>query len=61
MGASSIPPKKPDILVTYQMLQKQRLPLVAGGLMDQPHFWLMIQEQIEQTIELLKLRKVIVE
>ena len=61
MRARSIPPKKTDVLVTYEMCIKQRLPLVAGGLMDQPHFWLLEQEVIEQTIERLKDQKLIVE
>jgi hypothetical protein len=61
VGLRNTPPKKPDVLVTYEMLIKQRLPLVAGGLMDQPHFWLLEQETIEQTVERLKAQKLILE
>ena len=61
MGVRSTPPQKPDVLVTYGMCEKQRLPLVAGGLMNQPHFWLLEREVIEQTIETLKMQKLIVE
>jgi hypothetical protein len=61
MHVRNIPPKKPDVLVIYEMCVKQRLPLVAGGLMDQPHFWLLEQEVIEQTLEMLRSQKLIVE
>ena len=61
MNVRNIPPQKPDILVTYEMCVKQRLPLVAGGLLDQPHFWLLECEEIVQTIERLKDQKLIVE
>jgi len=61
MGASNKVPKKPDILVAHEMCVKQRLPLVAGGLLDQPHFWLMEVEQIDQTIQRLKDQKLILE
>lgn len=44
-----IPPQKPDTLSVFDMCEHQRLPLVEGGLMDQPHFWLLQCEKIIQT------------
>jgi hypothetical protein len=61
VGVRTIPPQKPDILVVYDTCRTQRLPLLAGGLMDQPHFWLMQYEVIEQTIERLRSQKLIME
>jgi hypothetical protein len=33
-------PDKPDTLVLLEKCQALNLPLLAGGLMDQPHLWL---------------------
>jgi len=34
-------PEKPEALLLWQQCQALGLPLVAGGLMDQPHIWLL--------------------
>lgn len=39
-GLSVKVPEKPEALVLYQQCEKLGLPLVSGGLMDQPHIWL---------------------
>jgi hypothetical protein len=33
-------PEKPAVLVYYEQCKALRVPLVAGGLMDQPYVWL---------------------
>lgn len=38
---------KPAELSLYEMVKSTGLPLVAGGLLDQPHIWLMQWEVIE--------------
>ena len=34
-------PDKPDALVFYEMTIDMGIPLVNGGLRDQPHIWMM--------------------
>ena len=40
--------EKPEALVLYDKCKSMNLPLVAGGLMDQPHVWLLEFEVCEQ-------------
>lgn len=41
MGLTTKVPEPPEALVRWRQCQLTGLPLVAGGLMDQPHIWLM--------------------
>lgn len=47
MGASVELPVRPAELTLYQQCKSANLPLIAGGLLDQPHMWLDIVELIE--------------
>lgn len=40
-------PEKPEELRLYELSKSTGLPLVVGGLMDQPHMWLDQIEMIE--------------
>jgi len=42
---------KPEVLIQYEQCKSMAIPLVSGGLMDQPYIWLMewaICQQEEQ-------------
>ena len=39
-GINVKPPEKPEALVLWHQCQATGLPLVEGGLLDQPHIWL---------------------
>lgn len=52
MGVRSRTEPKPGALTTVEYIEKMGLPLVAGGLMDQPHIWLL---QMEMVIEVRSL------
>lgn len=42
---------KPEVLIQYEQCNSMKIPLVAGGLVDQPYIWLMewaICQQEEQ-------------
>lgn len=42
MGLSGVKvPPKPEALVLWQQCKALGLPLVSGGLVDQPHIWLI--------------------
>lgn len=45
-------PIKPDELVVYELIQSTGLPLIAGGLVDQPHIWMMMWEVIDGTVKM---------
>ncbi len=45
-------PSKPDELIRYEMCKEMGIPLVAGGVMDQPHIWLLQYGLIKNTIAL---------
>lgn len=36
------------------MIKKMQIPLVSGGLMDQPHLWLLEYRVIDQTVTLME-------
>jgi len=42
-------PEKPDELAVYELIKSTGLHLVPGGLMQQPHIWLMMWEIIDGT------------
>lgn len=41
--------EKPEELKKYEQMKKLGLPLVAGGIQDQPHIWLEMIGVIENT------------
>lgn len=41
MGLKVKVPPKPEELIRYEMVNEMKIPLVAGGVMDQPHIWLL--------------------
>jgi hypothetical protein len=41
MGLSVTPVPKPPELIMYEQVVGMGIPLLAGGVMDQPHIWLM--------------------
>jgi hypothetical protein len=43
-------PPKPVELLTYERIKSTGLHLYAGGLMDQPHIWLMQWEMVEAVL-----------
>lgn len=51
-GARTIPPQKPDCLILYELTEN--LPLVAGGLLDQPYIWTLQRLAISQEIEMIE-------
>jgi hypothetical protein len=40
-GVSNTLPDKPEALFYYEMTKEMGIPLVAGGVRDQPHIWMM--------------------
>jgi hypothetical protein len=34
-------PERPEALIRYEMVKSTGLPLKSGGLLDQPHIWLL--------------------
>ena len=55
LGARSKAPERPEEFVQYEIMQRFNLPLVAGGLMDQPWLWLQTQQIISEEIELQRI------
>jgi hypothetical protein len=43
---------KPPELEKYEQMRVTGLPLIGGGLQDQPHIWLQMVGVISKTIEL---------
>lgn len=54
MGAATEIPEPPEALVRYRQCQITGLPLVAGGLMDQPHIWLMEMSIVIEVTQLFE-------
>jgi len=48
---------KPDELKKYEQMKETGLSLVAGGLQDQPHIWLLMLKVIKDTIVLFEAQK----
>lgn len=42
-------PEKPEALVLWEQCQANGIPLVSGGLLDQPHIWLEEQAVVIST------------
>lgn len=47
-------PVAPDIVQTYRYLMKYRIPIVAGGLVDQPYLTSLYLEAAGSEIELME-------
>jgi hypothetical protein len=41
IGFQTAIPDKPDALILCDQIKEMGIPLVAGGLMDQPYIWLL--------------------
>lgn len=41
MGIAPTPVDKPEALEIYQQIQEFHIPVVEGGIMDQPHIFMM--------------------
>jgi hypothetical protein len=53
MGLKAEIPEKPEAQLLLEMIQTTGLPLVDGGLIDQPHIWLqelavVVQARVRQ-------------
>jgi hypothetical protein len=46
---------KHGYLEAYEQIRAFGIPLVSGGIMDQPHLWLLEYEAIDQTVKLMEL------
>lgn len=57
MGATSKAPKIPAALATYQLVKEFGIPLVAGGVMDQPYIWLLQYEIAKQVSDLIAIQE----
>ena len=55
MGLRTKMPKRPDALVQYERCQALGLPLVDGGIIDQPYIWLQELAVIIEQETLFKL------
>lgn len=40
-GLNTKVPDKPEALIRFEQCREMGIPLVDGGLLDQPHIWLM--------------------
>jgi hypothetical protein len=52
-GAGKLPPK-PDAMILYEKCKSTGLPLRAGGLLDQPHIWLLEWEVVDNTVKAME-------
>jgi hypothetical protein len=50
-------PEKPEALEKYEQCLELGLPLVAGGLQDQPHIWLLEIGVIRNVLQIQALAK----
>ncbi len=58
-GLTTSVPDKPEALKVLEQCESLDIPLVAGGLMDQPHIWLLEVGRVKKfrdTFELLDIR-----
>jgi hypothetical protein len=51
-GVRSTAPDKPDLLAAVDLVKRSGLPLVAGGVLDQPHIWLVQLDMAQGIAEL---------
>jgi hypothetical protein len=50
-------PEKPQALIMYDQCKAMGIPLLPGGLMDQPHIWLLEYAICQQERELNTIRE----
>lgn len=50
-GLEKTVPKKPPALVVYDLIKSTGLPLVEGGIMKQPHIWMLQWEVIDGVVK----------
>lgn len=50
MGASNKLPDKPDAMLRYEEIKELGVPLVEGGVMDQPHIFMMEYDVVRNKI-----------
>jgi len=46
--------EKPVELIKYEQMKSTGLPLLAGGIQDQPHIWLLQIRVIENVVEVFR-------
>jgi hypothetical protein len=51
-GRASQMPPKPEAMILYEQCLNMQIPIVQGGLRDQPHIWLLEWRVIQQELEL---------
>ena len=49
LGSKKKPLEKPEALVLLEQCEKLHIPLVSGGLLDQPHIWILEVGQVIET------------
>lgn len=54
MKARGQPLPKPEILVAYEIVSNSNIPLLAGGLMDQPYIFSLQYEVVRNEVVLQK-------
>jgi hypothetical protein len=54
MGMSSKGIHKPEVLIRYEQVRAMGIPLVAGGLVDQPYLWLKEFAIITQIVQVFE-------
>lgn len=57
MGLNTKPVDKPEALILWEQCLALDLPLVAGGLMDQPYYWILqvaVIRQEEQQFDIIE-------
>lgn len=47
-------PPKPTALILYEQCNKMQIPLVSGGVMDQPHIWLLEWAVVQEELDMWK-------
>jgi hypothetical protein len=53
-NARSKPPEMPEALIIYKQCEALGLPLAEGGLLDQPHIWLLEVGVIKQVTDIFE-------
>jgi hypothetical protein len=44
--------EKPEELILYEQIKEMGVPLVSGGVLDQPHIWLIIYGVISSEMKI---------
>jgi hypothetical protein len=55
------PAAKPEALVLYEQIKDMGTPLVAGGIRDQPHIWMMEYRVCDEEVTIRKARRAALE